>query len=64
MYQVLVQEYGNDTPKGISYRTTDEVEDFLHTLEMKSLVYLEVRYVRSFRLSAKAVKIIPREKTG
>lgn len=47
MYQILVHEYGNETPKGMEKKTTKEVEDYVHKLSFKSLVYLEVRYVRA-----------------
>lgn len=47
MYQVLTQDYGSDTPKGTTLKTTEELKTFLGKLEVKSLVYLEVRYVRS-----------------
>lgn len=49
MYQVIIHKYGAEIPEGTTFTTTDALEEFIHELDLKSLVYVEVRYVRSIR---------------
>lgn len=46
MYQVIQHKYGAPTPEGVTYTTTEQVTEYLAQVDMKALVYLEIRYVR------------------
>lgn len=59
MYQVIIHEYNTETPKGITFRTTPELENFLKELDFTTLVYLEVRYVRALRSKPSVGNVSP-----
>ena len=49
MYQVIIHKYGAEIPEGTTFTTTEALNEFIQELDLKSLVYVEVRYVRSIR---------------
>ena len=49
MYQVIIHKYGADMPEGTTFTTSEALTEFLDSIDLKTLVYVEIRYVRAIR---------------